>query len=217
MRYSFLLLVIALVALIFNSCKDKLTNPTTTYEQVTIGTQVWMTKNLDVDHYRNGDPIPEVKDSVEWANLKTGAWCYYNNDPVLGKKYGKLYNWFAVNDPRGLAPHGWHVPSDSEWTILTIFLGGDSIASAKMRERDTTHWITTNIDVTNESGFTALPGGKRSSDGTFAGIRYNCTFYSTSKFTETGAWIRDLFPHLSRLYRGGGSSGTGYSIRCIKD
>ena len=88
--------------------------------------RMWMTKNLNADHYRNGDSIPEVRDSATWANLKTGAWCYYENNTVIGVKYGKLYNWYAVNDLRGLAPNGWHIPSDSEWTKLVNCMGGDS-------------------------------------------------------------------------------------------
>ena len=89
---------------------------------ITICNQVWMLKNLDVSTYRNGDPIPQVTDPTTWVGLTTGAWCYYNNDPANGAIYGKLYNWYAVNDPRGLAPTGWHVPSDAEWTELSTCL-----------------------------------------------------------------------------------------------
>src|SRR5262245_15639657 len=101
---------------------------------IVIGTQQWMAKNLDVAFYRNGDPIPKVNDGTAWANLTTGAWCYYNNDSTQSKKYGKLYNWYAVNDPRGLAPAGWHIPSDSEWTTMEKSLGGSLIAGGKLKE-----------------------------------------------------------------------------------
>jgi uncharacterized protein (TIGR02145 family) len=94
-------------------------------KEVKIGDQIWMTENLNVDHYRNGDPIPEVKDPVEWAKLKTGAWCYYDNEPENGKKYGKLYNWYAVNDPRGLEPEGWHVPTNTEFDKLREVVNGN--------------------------------------------------------------------------------------------
>jgi hypothetical protein len=107
-------------------------------QTVTIGTQVWMTKNLDVATFRNGDPIPEAKTKEEWTKAgqnKQPAWCYYDNDPANGAKYGKLYNWFAVNDPRGLAPIGYHVPTDPEWTKLTDFLGGIGVAGAKMKSK----------------------------------------------------------------------------------
>ena len=92
-------------------------------QTVTIGTQVWTSKNLDVATYRNGDVIPQVQDQDAWANLTTGAWCYYNNDPAYGDTYGKLYNWYAVTDPRGLAPQGWHIPNDVDWVILATALG----------------------------------------------------------------------------------------------
>ena len=101
--------------------------------EVSIGKQVWTTKNLDVTTYRNGDVIPQVQDANAWEKLTTGAWCYYENKTANGKKYGKLYNWNAVNDPRGLAPKGYHIPTDAEWTILTDYLGGDTIAGTKMK------------------------------------------------------------------------------------
>jgi uncharacterized protein (TIGR02145 family) len=117
MKKLLVLLFLLGLMLLVNGCPcTDCDPPVNNYATVTIGTQVWMTKNLDVDRYRNGDIIPEVKDSIAWANLKTGAWCYYNNDPELGKIYGKLYNWYAVNDPRGLAPAGYHIPTDAEWT-----------------------------------------------------------------------------------------------------
>src|SRR5690606_33259564 len=107
------------------------------------------------------DVIPQVTDPTIWGNLTTGAWCYYNNDPANEIIYGKLYNWYAVNDPRGLAPVGWHIPSDSEWTILTDYLGGFEVAGGKMKETGTTHWANPNIGADNSSGFTGLPGGYR--------------------------------------------------------
>ena len=108
------------------------------HNEVTIGSQVWMTENLNVDKFRNGDPIPEAKTYEEWKKAgenKQPAWCNYKNDPANGEKYGKLYNWFAVNDPRGLAPKGCHIPSDKEWTVLTDFLGGNKVAGTKMKSR----------------------------------------------------------------------------------
>ena len=107
-------------------------------QTVTIGTQVWMTKNLDVATFRNGDPIPQAKTDEEWEKAgenEQPAWCYYNNDPANGAKYGKLYNWYAVNDSRGLAPSGYHIPSDAEWTRLTDFLGGEKVAGPKMKSK----------------------------------------------------------------------------------
>lgn len=138
-----------------------------TYTSLTIGTQQWMDKNLDVTTYRNGDPIPYVTDPTVWAGLTTGAWCYYNNDPSNNATYGKLYNWYAVNDGRGLAPVGWHVPTDLEFTTLTTALGGASVAGGKMKVTGTKTWLSPNTGATNTSGWAGLPGGGRNSSGAF--------------------------------------------------
>lgn len=129
------------------------------YKIVKIGNQVWMAENLNTSHYLNGDSIPQVQDKAEWVALTTGAWCYYQNDAENGKTYGKLYNWYAVNDPRGLAPEGWHIPTDAEWIALIDYLGGTNVAGGKMKQIGTVHWISPNLGATNESGFSALPGG----------------------------------------------------------
>ena len=113
--------------------------------EVEIGTQVWMTKNLNGSRYRNGDPIAQVTDLSIWVNLTSGAWCYYANNSSNGVVYGKLYNWYAVNDPRGLAPIGYHIPSDSEWTTLTTFLGGENVAGGKMKA--ITLWDSPNTEA----------------------------------------------------------------------
>ena len=140
-------------------------------QTITIGTQVWTTKNLDAATFRNGDPIPQAKTDEEWEKAgdnQQPAWCYYDNDPANGAKYGKLYNWYAVNDSRGLAPVGYHIPSDAEWTILTDFLGGEKVAGTKMKSTD--FWADyegNSGNGTNESGFSGLPGGNRDLDGTF--------------------------------------------------
>ena len=143
-------------------------------QTVTIGTQVWMTKNLDVDHFRNGDPIPQAKTDEEWQKAgenKQPAWCYYDNDPANGVKYGKLYNWYAVNDERGLAPEGYHVPSDKEWTVLIDYLGGEEVAGEKMKS--TSGWEE-NGNGSNSSGFTALPGGYRYETGLYENLSTEC-------------------------------------------
>jgi uncharacterized protein (TIGR02145 family) len=126
---------------------------------VVIGTQQWTDKNLDVLTYRNGDLIPQVKDSTAWAALTTGAWCYFNNDPSgYGAIYGKIYNWYAVNDPRGLAPLGWHIATSDEFETLRNALGGSAVAGGKLKTAGTGRWISPNTGATNESGFSALPG-----------------------------------------------------------
>ncbi len=161
-------------------------------DEVVIGTQVWKTRNLDVTTYRNGDPIPQVTDPTQWINLTTGAWCYYENNTANGTVYGKLYNWYAVNDSRGLAPTGYHVPSDAEWTTLTTFLGGEGVAGGKMKSTDTSLWQSPNTSATNESGFTGLPGGCRSDDGAFDDVGDGGDWWSSSENGTASAWFRSL-------------------------
>jgi len=175
-----------------------------------------MNKNLDVSTYRNGDPIPEVTDTAQWANLTTGAWCYYNNDPANGPIYGKLYNWYAVNDPRGLAPLGWHIPTDAEWTILSNCLGGESVAGGKMKS--TIGWNSPNTGATNSSGFAGLPGGYCGGDGKFYKVGLNGVWWSSSELDITYASHRFLY-YLNAsvgIYDDGVKS-SGFSIRCIKN
>jgi uncharacterized protein (TIGR02145 family) len=133
------------------------------YKTVTIGSQIWMAENLRTTKYRNGDEIPEITDSTAWINLSTGAYCNYQNTRNIDTiaTFGRLYNWYTVNDSRNIAPEGWHVPNYDEWKILENNLGGDSIAGGKLKETGTIHWQSPNKFATNESGFTALPGGCR--------------------------------------------------------
>jgi len=185
------------------------------YKTVTIGTQEWMAENLNVEHYRNGDVIPQVQDKDKWSNLTTGAWCYYDNDPAKGKTYGKLYNWYAVNDPRVLAPEGWHVPSDKEWTKLTDYLGGESVAGGKMKA--TTLWNSPNTGATNESGFTAFPSGVRDDIGYYNYIGEDGFIWSASEATDGTAWTYGLYFNGSGVFRGNYSKRRGSSVGCVKD
>lgn len=130
-------------------------------DRVSIGTQVWMIKNLSTTKYRNGDVIPQVTDPVQWSTLTTGAWCYYENNPANEAIYGKLYNWYAVNDLRGLAPVGWHIPTQSEYQTLQSCLGGGAVAGGKMKTLSL--WAAPNAGADNSSGFTAYPAGYRNS------------------------------------------------------
>ena len=195
-------------------------NFTALLPNVKICNQVWMLENLDVEKYRNGDPIPQVTDATQWTNLTTGAWCYYNNDAANGAIYGKLYNWYAVNDPRGLAPQGWHVASDEEWTTLTNCLGGESIAGGKLKEAGTSHWIIPNIGATNSSGFTAIPGGGRSSTGNFSWIGEDGFWMTSTPDLSTFivlVWARALGTNAGSIYRGTYGKANGFSVRCVKD
>jgi uncharacterized protein (TIGR02145 family) len=188
-----------------------------TYKTVTIGTQVWTAENLNVEHYRNGDQIPHVQDIEVWKKLKTGAWCYYKNNPENEKTYGKLYNWYAANDPRGLAPEGWHIPSDVEWqTLIYYFLGGDGIAGGKLKA--TTLWKSPNTGATNERGFTAFPGGLFSSQyGRYYVDGETGSFWSSSEDDDANAWFRSLYYNYSNVYRENANKVDGLSCRCVKD
>lgn len=183
---------------------------------VKIGTQVWMLKNLDVTTYRNGDPVPKVTDSATWTNLTTGAYCYYKNDSATyAAIYGKLYNWYAVNDSRGLAPKGMHIPSDAEWDVLASYLGGTSVAGGKMKEAGLLHWSDPNSGATNSSGFTGLPGGKRYWGG-FVYMNGNGYWWSSSQFVGMGIYryINYSYTDLNRTWD---DSLNGFSVRCIRD
>jgi uncharacterized protein (TIGR02145 family) len=184
---------------------------------IVIGTQQWMTHNLDVTTYRNGDIIPQVTDATAWAALTTGAWCYYNNDPANGAIYGKLYNWYAVNDPRGLAPAGWHIPSDAEWTTLGTSLGGSTVAGGKMKTTGTSIWLSPNSGATNESGYSGLPGGLRFSWGTFYGFGFFAGWSSATEVASTNAWHRSLYYNVVTLDRSFDNKNYGWMVRCLRD
>jgi uncharacterized protein (TIGR02145 family) len=200
------------------------------YPEVKIGTQVWMSKNLDVSTFRNGDPIPEAKTAEEWGRARENhqpAWCYYDNDTANGAKYGKLYNWYAVNDPRGLAPIGWHISTDSEWNQLTVFLGnhinfGDyrdknkSLHTGKLLKSNS-GWKDDG-NGTTRSGFCGLPGGIRAKDAEFAGILEGCTWWTSTKSKMSNAW--HYYLHYSNDYIvrfDGADAAVGQSVRCLKD
>ncbi|MBU3715090.1 MAG: hypothetical protein FGM46_09120 [Ferruginibacter sp.] len=177
-------------------------------QTVTIGKQVWMSENLNVDKFRNGDPIPEAKTDEGWK--KAGqegkpAWCYYDNDPKNGVKYGKLYNWYALNDPRGLAPQGWHIPSDDEWTILTNFLGGTKVAGDMMKSK--MGW--------NEGG------GYRANNGTFYNGGSFGYWWSSSGKDTYYAWSYVLDYSMDYtsgiVFRHSNSKAYGLSVRCLRD
>jgi uncharacterized protein (TIGR02145 family) len=195
-----------------------------TYTTVQIGTQCWTQSNLKVSKYRNGDNISNITDTTAWSlttTTSTGAWCNYSNDAANDTLYGKLYNWYAVNDSRGLCPTGWHVPSNAEWTTLTVFLGGYSVAGGAMKSTATQPtpggWNAPNTGATNVSVFTGLPGGYRDSGGGFVYLGTSGYWWSSS-----GAGSGDaLFYSLSRNYEyvrsGTGHLSRGSSVRCVKD
>ena len=185
---------------------------------VVICGETWMTKNLDVAFYRNGDAIPKVTDATEWAALTTGAYCYYNNDSTnYAALYGKLYNWFAVNDSRGLAPAGWHIPNEAELNGLEVCAGGAANAGGALKATGTSIWTAPNTGATNSTGFTALPAGIRNLTGIFfdAGT---FTYFWTSKETNAATSLLNYLSYSnSSSIRGGVDKNTGASVRCIKD
>jgi uncharacterized protein (TIGR02145 family) len=189
--------------------------PTDTSKAVTIGTQVWMRKNLDVNCYRNGDSIPQITDIMDWILTNKGAWCYYDNNSDNGEIYGKMYNWYAVNDPRGLAPVGWHIPSDNEWSTLNSFLGGSEIAGGKLKETGTVHWNPTNTCATDDFRFSALPGGLRTMS--FSNKNYDGRWWTSSSYDSSNAFfywtvVNNCYINTSHTYK-----TTGHSVRCVKD
>lgn len=190
-------------------------NNVSTPNEVTIGSQVWMSKNLNVDKFRNGEPIPHVQTDEAW--IKAGqneepAWCYYDNDPANGEKYGKLYNWYAVNDPRGLAPEGWHIPSDEEWTVLTDYLGKE--AGTKMKS--TSGWKDDG-NGTNESGFTGLPVGIRSGVSDFFTMGKIGSWWTSTEYNESDARLFYLLNFFSFGEKGIYDKRRGLSVRCLRD
>jgi uncharacterized protein (TIGR02145 family) len=186
------------------------------YNTVTIGTQVWMSENLKTTKYRNGDPIPNVTDSANWRSLTAGAYCNYNNDVKNGDVYGRLYNWYAVNDSRNIVPQGWHVATDAEWAILINYLGGERSASYKLRETGTVHWNNPNPGATNESGFTALPGGYLNfSSHKFENIGLAGSWYTATERDKINVWNYGV--NLIGAGKGYYTKLHGRSVRCVKD
>ena len=186
-------------------------------KEVKIGKQVWMAENLNVFYFKNGDAIPVVKTAEEWKKAgenQQPACCYYENNAENGKTYGLLYNWYAVNDKRGLAPAGYHIPTFAEWTTLTDYLGGVEVAGTKMKS--TSGW-NENGNGTNSSGFNALPGGLRGLSGSFFGIGYNGFWWSSSEDGTNNAWYRFLSCYSGGVYSFNDDEGGGLSVRCLRD
>jgi len=200
------------------------------YQTIKIGNQWWMAENLRVTQYRNGDPIPHVTDYSAWSGLSTGACCNHSNDEGNVASYGRLYNFYAVDDSRNIAPEGWHVPTDEEWKQLEMYLGMSQAEAngtgfhdrgtdegGKLRETGTTHWASPNIGATNESGFTALPGGTRSFNGDFSNMGSSAKFWSSTEYYSHNAWYRLLYYDLSQVSRNYGNKHYGFSVRCVRD
>lgn len=202
-RYLYLLLSISTV---FASCARD-----AHLKSILIGKQVWMMENLSTIHFRNGDPITQAKTQEEWVLLgRQGkpAWCYPMNKEENGAKYGKLYNWYAANDPRGIAPDGWHVPTDEEWKQLTDFLGGEIAAAYTLRESGLNN---------GTPGFGGQAGGGCKYDGSFFGFGQNGNWWTSTASNDEFAWIRKLNYVQCEINSIPFSKQSGCAIRCIKD
>jgi len=193
------------------------------YQVVKIGSQWWMAENLKVTQYRTGEWIINVTGSKTWPQLTTGAYCYYDNNFSNAGIYGNLYNWRAVNDSRNIAPVGWHVSTDADWQKLVDYLGGNTLAGGKMKSMGTINagdglWYEPNEGATNESLFSALPGGYRNNDGTFDGVSGTPYFWSSTESGDSTAWHRNLFSDNTEVYRQDNKGkAAGFSIRCVRD
>jgi uncharacterized protein (TIGR02145 family) len=200
-----------------------------TTPSLTIGTQIWSTNNLNVSKFRNGDIIPQAKTEAEWVtagNKQKPAWCYYNNDSANGKEYGKLYNWYAVNDPRGLAPKGWHVPNEGDWNKLVKYL--DVSADTTCRDcspskivggmmKSTSLWNYPNLGASNSSGFSANPAGFRTPKGEFMWIGNYGYWWSSKEFNDINAWYTHLVYDNSSIIKNFSiEKKFGFSVRLIK-
>jgi uncharacterized protein (TIGR02145 family) len=187
------------------------------YQTVRIGTQVWTMENLKTTKYNDGSSIPFVPDDGEWQNLSTPGFSWYDNDSINYKNtLGALYNWNAINTGK-LAPVGWHVATDADWIALTTFLGGDSIAGGKLKEKGTDHWATPNKGATNASGFTGLPAGYREPGGEFMEIDQSGNWWSSSSSTTDNAYFRGIGYNRTNITRSVYNKRYGFSVRCVKN
>lgn len=231
--YPFILIIILLIVLL-NSCKKDENNQTilfnpnlsygtitdqdgNTYKTIKIGTQTWMAENLKTTKYNDGTAIPLVTDSTDWGKLTTPGYCWYDND--IGKyktAYGALYNWYTVNSGK-LCPTGWHVPSNSDWTILENYLGSITVAGGMIKETGTIHWESPNANASNESGFTALPAGNRLPYGMFCFMNTQSFFWSSNDTTCCYGWCKILFHLNGYIGSGAADKDYAYSVRCLKD
>ncbi len=197
-----------------------------TYDLVEISGQCWFADNLATDQYRNGDLIPTGLDNTAWQNTTAGAYAIYNNDLTSDVTYGKLYNWYTTVDTRGLCPTGWHVPTECEWMYLESKLGMSPWTIEEVSGRGTDQggkmkstigWNSPNTGASNSSGFTALPGGYRNGNGTYASIGLFGNWWSSTEYDSDNAWSRGLYYLNSSVYRNYYSKHFGFSVRCVRD
>lgn len=217
MKSRFLLIALPILSLSMYCTGQIIEKNNNDYKTVKIGQQEWATSNLAITVFRNGDLIPQARTAEDWQKAgyeNAPAWCYYNFDSVNGNIYGKLYNWYAVVDSRGIAPIGWHIPSDFDWNGLAKNLGEETQAGSKLKAK--VIWEN-NGQITNESNFSALPGGGCRSDGSFYGLGSFGYWWSSSDDEMNLALFRFLSSSDNEFGEGNNGKGYGHSIRCIKD
>ncbi len=218
--------------LIYNNYIVDITKPPTVtdydgnvYTIITIGTQEWLGENLKTTHYSDGTPIPNLTADEDWEVDSSGAYCWYDNDIGYKNPYGALYNWYAVNNAHGLAyfekdgiqDEGWRIPTKDDWETLVSYLGGSDVAGGKLKETGFEHWESPNTDATNESGFTALPGGSRYFEGQFTVMGENGYYWASTEYNETFSYHYLLYNINGTIARAIYYKENGYSVRCIKD
>jgi uncharacterized protein (TIGR02145 family) len=183
------------------------------YKTIEIGSQTWMAENLKTGTLSDGTSIALVTDAKDWSNLTTPAHAWYGNNSDV---YGAVYNWHTVNTEK-LCPDGWHVPSDNEWSILIEYLGGEAIAGSKLKEEGIAHWLSPNMEADNGSGFTALPGGVRYSNGTYGNVNRYGYWWSSTERSASDSWARSVYFGYNNADRSSSSIKSGFSVRCIKN
>lgn len=223
--FSSLHLMVLLLLIFSEGCKKDDTKPIdktkvtdsdgNVYKTVTIGTQVWMAENLKTTKYSNGDPITTTTLNISSESAPKYQWAY--GDSVTNvSTYGRLYTWYTVTDSRKVCPAGWHIPSDEEWESLKLYLGGANMSGTKLKESGTTHWLTPNTGASNETGFTAVPGGYRNLAGSYVSLHKSCYLWSSTDNAPLG-WGQSLLYNDNILLRGGFNKPAGVSVRCIRD
>jgi uncharacterized protein (TIGR02145 family) len=183
------------------------------YHWVRIGTQIWMVENLRTTKYNDGTPIPQITDPSLWSAANGPGYCEYSDSSSYVKTYGALYNWYAVNSGK-LAPKGWHVPTDSDWTVLTTYLGGTSVAGGALKSTSTS-WQTPNSGATNSAGFSAVPGGECDVSGTLGYFGYDGIWWSSTAIDSSNSWARYLYNNSTAVVAAGVNNNNGFSVRCL--
>ncbi len=236
--------IVLIIIFLFFSCNDKQTSPIdetdpnrsevkdidgNIYKTIKIGNQWWMAENLKVTRFLNGDLIPNITEDTLWSNIKSSAYCFYNNRDWDSYIYGKLYNWYAVNDIRTLAPNGWHIPTDEEWKILEVNLGMSQLdaddtgcrginTGGNLKKQGTNYWKHPNTGATDSCDFSAVAAGIRMPDGSFLSRYYMTVFWtSTPSYNDLSAYYRHLNYNISCVNRRAELKEYGFSVRCVKD